>query len=204
MAVREIRNAATRALLLIRHGALPPNPERRFIGAQDIPLSGTGRAQIRALGQELAAELRDRPPTAIISSDLARCRETADILTKAFAPVAGGASSHADAGFREISLGVWQGRTVEEIEKSFPGQYAQRGRDMAGFCPAGGENFITVRQRALAAMERWRTRYPEGILLIVAHAGINAVLIAQYLSLPMTDLVRIPQPYACRTWLNDV
>jgi len=38
MAVRELRNAATRALLLIRHGALPPNPERRFIGARDIPL----------------------------------------------------------------------------------------------------------------------------------------------------------------------
>ena len=34
-------------LWLLRHGSLPPNPERRFVGARDIALTAAGREQIR-------------------------------------------------------------------------------------------------------------------------------------------------------------
>ena len=50
---------AERGLWLVRHGALPPNPERRFVGARDLPLSKAGRAQIRALAVDLAPVLAD-------------------------------------------------------------------------------------------------------------------------------------------------
>ena len=37
---------------LVRHGALPPNPERRIVGNRDIPLSPAGQRQIRALAHD--------------------------------------------------------------------------------------------------------------------------------------------------------
>ena len=58
-----------------------------------------------------------------------------------------------------------------------------------------------LRQRALAAKTRMRLRFPDGLLLVVGHAGINRVLLAEYLALPLPDALRIPQPYACRAFL---
>jgi len=49
------RNAGTRrmsGMWLVRHGSLPPNPERRMVGARDIPLSDAGRDQIRAMARQ--------------------------------------------------------------------------------------------------------------------------------------------------------
>jgi probable phosphoglycerate mutase len=46
-----------------------------------------------------------------------------------------------------------------------------------------------------------RERHPDGPLLVVGHAGLNRVLLAEYLALPLRDALRIPQPYACLTFL---
>ena len=99
---------AERGLWLVRHGALPPNPERRFVGARDLPLSKAGRAQVRALAVDLAPVLADPRLVALLSSDLSRCRETAAILAAAAGrPLL----VHADVDLREISLGAWEGLT---------------------------------------------------------------------------------------------
>ena len=42
---------------LVRHGSLPPNPERRMVGARDIALSDAGRDQIRAMARQFVPEL---------------------------------------------------------------------------------------------------------------------------------------------------
>ena len=60
-----------------------------------------------------------------------------------------------------------------------------------------------MQRRALAALARWRACYPVGGLLLVGHAGLNRTLLARYLALPLSDLLRIPQPYACRVFLPE-
>jgi probable phosphoglycerate mutase len=186
-----------KGIWLVRHGALPPNPQRRFIGASDVPLDETGRAQFRALAVELADVLRGGALAAIYCSDLSRGRESAAILSTS-AP--GVPLRHAPE-LREISLGQWEGRTPAEVERDFPGQYAERGRELVSFRPPGGESFAMLRRRALAAKARMRAHFPDGLLLVVGHAGINRVLLAEYLALPLPDALRIPQPYACRAFL---
>ncbi|WP_165174714.1 histidine phosphatase family protein [Desulfovibrio sp. ZJ369] len=198
-------------LWLVRHGALPPNPERRFVGARDLPLSEAGRAQIRGLARDFAPVLKSGALAAVLSSDLERCRETAAIIATAAAWAAGAEGKgttaatsvplHADADLREINLGSWQGLTPQEVRQAFPGQYERRGKDPARFRPPGGESFADVQRRALAALARWRARYPEGQLLLAGHAGLNRTLLARYLALPLSEALRIPQPYACRAFL---
>ena len=99
---------------LVRHGSLPPNPERRMVGARDIPLSDAGRAQIRAMARQFVPELVQgagqgvvQGVGAVICSDLDRCRETAALLLENMpeASQQGRPPLHLEPGLREICLG---------------------------------------------------------------------------------------------------
>lgn len=185
---------------LVRHGALPPNPERRMVGARDIPLSDAGREQIRLLARQFMPGISGELG-AVICSDLDRCRETAAILLEALPRVR--PPLHVEPGLREINLGLWQGMTRGEIEGAWPGAYAARGQDMAHFRPPRGESFMQAQRRALAAVARWRWRYPGATLLMVSHAGILGSLLAHYLALPLGEVLRIPQYYGCRAFVPE-
>ena len=185
---------------LVRHGMLPPNPERRMVGARDIPLSDAGREQIRLLARQFMPEVQGALG-AVICSDLDRCRETAALLMEALPH--GRPSLHVEPGLREIDLGLWQGMTKAEIERAWPGAYAARGQDMANFCPPQGESFMQAQRRALVAVARWRRLYPGVTLLMVSHAGILGSLLAHYLALPLRDVLRIPQYYGCRAFVPE-
>ena len=193
---------------LVRHGSLPPNPERRMVGARDIPLSDTGRAQIRAMARQFVPELgqgAEQKVGAVVCSDLDRCRETAALLLEAM-PATGGHGRpplHVEPGLREICLGLWQGMTKAEIESAWPGAYEARGRDMAHYCPPQGESFMQAQRRALAALARWRRAYPGATLIVVSHAGIIGTLLAHYLALPLRHVLQIPQYYGCRTFVPE-
>ena len=189
---------------LVRHGSLPPNPERRMVGARDIPLSDAGRAQILAMARQFMPELV-QGVGAVICSDLDRCRETAALLLESMDKIGvqGRPPLHVEPGLREICLGLWQGMTKAEIERTWPGAYAARGQDMAHFCPPQGESFMQAQRRALAALGRWRRAYPCATLLVVSHAGIIGTLLAHYLALPLRHVLQIPQYYGCRAFVSD-
>lgn len=229
-------------LWLLRHGSLPPNPERRFVGARDIALTEAGREQIRQAARALLAEcgganglppsvapvtgqgrhvemaaggapekgeLSERMigqygpcvPQHIICSDLDRCRESARLVQDVFRARGHAVDIFPDAGLREISLGLWEGLTVAEVEKRWPGSHAARGTDMAGFVPPQGESFAAVQARAMACVARWQARYPGECLLLVSHAGVLRTLLCHWLALPLAEVMRVPQHYACRIWL---
>lgn len=191
---------------LVRHGSLPPNPERRMVGARDIPLSDAGRDQVRLLARRFMPGLRGSL-RAVICSDLGRCRETAALLLEELAKDGPRPWSipplYVEPGLREICLGRWQGMTKGEIERAWPGAWAARGRDMACFCPPEGESFAQAQRRALAAVARWRGRCPVGTLLVVSHAGILGSLLAHYMALPLRDVLLVPQHYACRAFVPE-
>ena len=185
---------------LVRHGMLPPNPERRMVGARDIPLSSAGREQISLLAQQFMPAVQGALG-AVICSDLDRCRETAAILMEAVPQCR--PPLHVEPGLREINLGLWQGMTKAEIERAWPGAHAARGQDMAHFCPPQGESFMQAQRRALAAVARWRRLYPCATLLMVSHAGSLGSLLAHYLALPLRDVLRIPLYYGCRAFVPE-
>lgn len=177
---------------LMRHGALPQVFPRRFVGQSDIALSDQGREQ--AVG--LASALAGIPFESAVSSDLARCLETARII------LAGrDVPLRIEAGLREIRLGEWEGLTVAEVRKRFPGHYEARGEDIAGFRPSGGESFHDVQKRAVAALEAI-VRASRGEVLVVAHGGVNRCLLCHLLGMPLGHLFRLGQEYACLNLLD--
>jgi broad specificity phosphatase PhoE len=65
-------------LFLVRHGVTQHNTDRIFMGHDPVPLSPTGREQIRRLAERLGAS----PPTRIVSSDILRAHESAEIIAQ--------------------------------------------------------------------------------------------------------------------------
>lgn len=176
-------------IYLLRHGAVPKSKPRRFLGQQDTLLTAEGRAQVMRW-----QNVFERVPFALaVSSDLMRCRETAEIALRGReVPLV------YDKDLREISLGTWEGLTIAQIEKLFPGEYRKRGLDMANYVPYGGESFEQLRYRALKAL---RVHAEEalgrgGPLLVVTHAGVGRCALSHVLAMPTRCMMRLEYGYA--------
>lgn len=195
--------AQPRGIWLFRHGSLVPNPERRFVGQRDIDLSDSGRQAFETMARIFAEEHAVTPPQAIFCSDLRRGIACADILRRAFRPRSGTMPILADKGFRELSLGAWEGLTKAEVEQRWPGALAERDKNWADYAPAGGESFTMLARRALMALVRARLNTPQGILAVIGHASFNRCVLSDYLALPLEEARRIPQAYGCAAYLEN-
>jgi probable phosphoglycerate mutase len=134
-------------LLLVRHGETDWNADGRLQGQTDRPLSDFGRRQARQLAEELDGETIE----AIYSSDLARARETAEIVGERV-----GLAVALDPGLREKDWGTWEGLTAVE-------------RDRVEFV---GESTEAHRERILQTLRRISERHPgDGRVLVVTHGG---------------------------------
>ncbi len=154
----------------MRHGRTAWNAEGRFQGQTDISLDATGRAQARALGAFLSGEGFD----AVVSSDLARARETAELILGRTLLAA-----ELDPLWREMKFGAWEGLTWPEIVARFPELDDARPSNVPKFAtPQGGESFEQVCARVERALAALRARVPSaGKALVVTHAGaVHATL----------------------------
>jgi len=172
-------------IYLIRHGEIDRPAPRRFIGRTDLPLNAEGIRQARKLGEQL----RHISFAHVFSSPLQRAVQTA-ALASGLAPV----SVRRIEELQEINLGDWQGLTVDAVRKSFPGEYQQRGRDLEFFRPRGGESFSDLSVRCYPALVAIAQQYP-GPLLVVAHAGVNRVLLSRLGQKRLQQLLEIPQDF---------
>ena len=157
MSAAGLRSLAIMAnFLVVRHAESVWNLDGRWQGHANPPLSPSGAAQARAAAAGLDGV------DCIVSSDLDRARETAEIIAGALdaGPVT------CDPGWRERDVGLWQGLTSEQIERDYPGALAE------GSYPPGWESDESVIERALAAAHRVAARVPSGDALVVSHAGI--------------------------------
>ena len=133
-------------LLLVRHGETDWNADGRLQGHTDRPLSEYGRRQARRLAEELV----DEPLDAIYASDLARARETAEIVGERLTlPVM------LDRDLREKDWGTWEGLTPAE-------------RDRVELV---GESTEAHQERILRALARIAQRHPGARVLVVTHGG---------------------------------
>ena len=138
-------------LLLVRHGETDWNADGRLQGHTDRPLSDYGRRQARQLADQLKdEELEDEELEAIYSSDLARARETAEIVGERL-----GLPVVVDPDLREKNWGTWEGLTSEERLR----------------VELAGESTAEHRERTVRAAERIVERHPGQLVVVVTHGG---------------------------------
>lgn len=150
------------ALLLVRHGEAEGNPEHRFIGQTDVPLTDIGKAQVRALTERLVG----LPITRVVSSDLERCRATVAPTAAAL-----GLEPSADPRLREVDNGEWNGLLSDEIAARWPDLFAryQSGEDIVR---PRGEDWATVTRRVTEALDEVvGSSRADDVVLVGTHAG---------------------------------
>jgi len=170
-------------LLLARHGESVWNAERRFQGHTDIELSARGRAQAEALGRAL----RGYRVVAAYVSPFHRARETAELALRE-----SGVPLTVIEELRELSLGEWEGCTVDEVRAQAGDPYRAWLRAPHDCPPPGGEPLPVVSERVRAAIERIaRAHGPGEDVLIVSHGGVISVYACHILGCSFNQLWRL-------------
>ncbi len=173
--------------LLLRHGEVTAPPGALY-GQTDVPLSPRGEIQSR----EAARALTGAGICRIVTSDLARCRLLADALGEA-----AGVPIETDPRLREVDFGAWSGLTWKEIDALEPGAFAARLRAFEDYRPPGGENIRDLADRTWQTVEGLMNETWGGTVAIVAHAGVNRVILARLMGLPFARILTLAQDFCC-------
>lgn len=188
-------------VLLTRHGHTDRSTPEQYLGQRiHASLTDSGRSD----AMKLADRLQNVPIDRIISSPLGRAVETAQI-------VAAGSIAHApvetDERLTELDYGAWEGLTVEEIDRRFPGERQLYEENPAIHEVGGGESGLEVAARVGAFVEDltlwWETEAGDPTCLLVGHSSLNRILLAVLLGVPLADYRRrFKQDWASLTVLR--
>jgi broad specificity phosphatase PhoE len=174
-------------LYLVRHGATENNradPPRLQGRRTDPPLSDEGREQARRTGEFLAGSALD----AVYSSPLLRARQTARAIAEPH-----GLSTHIVKDLIEVDVGVWEGRSWDEIEKTDAEAYRAFMTDASVNPYLGGEHLQTVLARAAPAFQKLMQESVGRTIAVVAHNVVNRAYLAELMGMPLARYRSIPQ-----------
>jgi probable phosphomutase (TIGR03848 family) len=160
---------AVTTLLLVRHGTTDLTGKRLYGRSQDVGLSDEGRGQADRLGERLA-RLR---PSALYTSPIRRCAETADRIAEACRLE----TTHLD-GLAEIDYGRWTGRSFASLARTKLWRRVHRVPSSVRF-PAG-ETLAEAQRRIVDALEGIVERHPRGLVGVVSHGDPIAMALAHY------------------------
>jgi broad specificity phosphatase PhoE len=150
------------AWLFVRHGQSVANEEGWLSGHIDVPLSGHGRDQARAVAEQISG----RPIARCFTSDLLRAVETADLALGALSP-----PRVATPALRERHMGVLEGQQ-KALHKGTPAWEALLSW---GGAPEGGETLEVTARRMLRFLSQQEAI--EGTTLVVGHGSALKTLI---------------------------
>jgi broad specificity phosphatase PhoE len=151
-------------LLLVRHGETDWNRAGRWQGHSNTLLNELGRQQARELAESLNGV------DVVYSSDLARARETAEILAEHL-----GVEVRYDPRLRERSFGAWEGLTSGEIAERFEEAHRRwQAGEAAGADDA--EPFDEFGRRVQSFLADVLERHPYETVLVIGHGGSIRVI----------------------------
>lgn len=204
-------------LYLVRHGETEGSGAKRYHGSIDVPLSENGVAQMRgaaafidehlksSVARQQMSYLKDihRQDTtqdevsgrgmlaALYCSDLSRSLKSAEIVGEPF-----GLRPAVLHDLRERGFGVWEGMTFLEIRERYPQEFESWSGNPLRYSPPGGESTLRVKERVIGAVEGIISRHDGEHLGIVAHGGVNRIILCHFLGVPLENVFRIEQSYA--------
>ena len=175
-------------LYLVRHGQVVNFSEGTYNGQKDVNITEIGVRQMEAV----AKRLRNENLAGVYCSDLSRAKRGAEIIAEEH-----GLRPEAFPTLRELNIGCWEGLTPEEIEAQFPGALDKRRRRLIYYRIPGGESIRDLAKRVIPTLEGiLHANYGKNIVL-VAHGGVNRVILADAMNLPLKCFYSLEQDYGC-------
>ncbi|WP_234379827.1 bifunctional RNase H/acid phosphatase, partial [Streptomyces caniscabiei] len=171
--------------VLLRHGETPLTPQKRFSGSggSDPSLSDVGRYQAERVAAALAARGTIQE---VVSSPLARCRETAGIVAARL-----GLKMAVEDGLRETDFGAWEGLSFGEVRERYPDDMNAWLASPDAEPTGGGESFAAVAHRVAATRDELVAAHRGGTVLLVSHVTPIKTLVRLALGAPPESLFRM-------------
>lgn len=175
-------------VILARHGRTTANASGVLAGrSKGVHLDDHGRAQARAAGERLAG----LPLSAVVTSPLERCKETATEISR-LQPVR--LSTRTERGLVECDYGSWTGRPIKELAKEK--LWATVQAHPAGAVFPDGESMAQMMSRAVAAVRRWDAQVedahgPDAVWVAVSHGDVIKSVLADALGMHLDLFQRI-------------
>jgi alpha-ribazole phosphatase len=177
-----VPRGVTLRLILVRHGESHESASGRCCGTLDPPLSDCGRQQM----QWARGFLRKMPVVAIYSSPKQRALESARALEHGL-PIA------IDNRLSEIDFGALEGLPYDEIAQRHPDVWRCWMERPTEVVFPSGERFTVFCARVEEAIADIRKRHRNQAIVVVAHGGVNRVILAHALALDIRHMFRLQQ-----------
>ncbi|EKF17034.1 histidine phosphatase family protein [Nitratireductor pacificus] len=154
------------SILVIRHGETQWNVAGRLQGFRDTPLTVNGIRQALAVAVRLSSVLEELHGAGFWVSPLGRARQTASILADTWSvPFEDFVE---EKGLSERSYGVWEGLSLEEVQRQLPDQFEANEADPWNYCMPGGESRTAFTDRVRAWLDGLDASRPH---VVVTHSG---------------------------------
>jgi len=191
--MHHIPNPVQTRICFIRHGETDWNVEKRIQGHTDIELNETGRSQALAMAFN-AAHHRFH---AIYSSDLARAKETAQVLAQR--------EEHEVKllpQLRERHYGIFQGITAAQGAERHPAAYAHYTARDLDYAFETGESLRGFAERVAEGVD-WLVRHHSGqTIAAVSHAGVLDILYRRATGRPLETPRDFKIPNCALNWFH--
>jgi alpha-ribazole phosphatase/probable phosphoglycerate mutase len=175
-------------LYLVRHGQITNFSEGRFNGHTDVDITELGIRQMEII----AARLKNEKLAGVYCSNLIRTKKGAEIIAEPH-----GLIPKQYSNLSELNAGLWEGLNMEEIEERFPGALNERGRRIVDYRIPEGESIGDLAGRVIPALkEILNVNHGESVVLI-AHGGVNRVILADAMKLNLINFYSIEQGFGC-------
>jgi probable phosphoglycerate mutase len=184
------------AVLLVRHGTTPTTGVKLPGRAPGLHLSEEGRRQAESAAQRIGILRR---VAAVYASPIDRARETALPIARVRH-----LALRIERDLAEIDVGDWTGLSLARARRRPEWEIVQR--HPSGFRFPGGESFMEVQTRMMAAVARLAERHRGGTIVVVSHADPIKALVAHALGMPLDlfqRLVIAPASITVIAWRRD-
>jgi len=165
------QNRETR-ILLIRHGQIQANIEKRWHGWTDSELTIEGRSQAKKAGQRLKKEHSDI--SALYCSPLKRTRHTADAIGNSLS-----LEVNEIEGLKEYGVGVLEGETLVDLLQKH--DFFTQLNANPHYAPAGGESIHQVSTRVVDSLKMLAKTHQGEKIVTVSHGAAMALALANLL-----------------------
>ena len=170
-------------VLLVRHGLTAMTGPVLAGRTPGVHLDERGQKQAAAVAERIAA----LPLSAVVTSPLERCQDTADaILAAQKLPV----DRHVDDRIIECGYGSWTGRPLKDLAKEPMWKVVQAQPSAAVF--PEGEALADVSARAVRAIRAWDAQLgPDAVWVACSHGDVIKAILADALGLHLDQFQRI-------------